>query len=88
MSSVTLSQLGLAPVIHALITKSVPKALVAAHASPPKPLSPRTKDSAVEEPMTDVSAARSTNPFPKENGSRELGVLAATCTIKRHKIKK
>ena len=83
---VTPSQLALAPVTQALITKSAPNALIAAHASPPKPLSPSNRDSAAEEPTRVVSAAISTTyPLPKARENVEPDELSAFA-LKRYSI--
>ena len=62
--SVSLSQTGQAPVMHALRTEKDPNALIHAQGRPTGPLPPRARYSAVCEPISVVRAAISTSPFP------------------------
>ena len=59
------NQGGQTPLIHTLITRPVPKALMVAQARPAAPWFPKTKVSAAAGTTTVVNMANSMNPLPK-----------------------
>lgn len=63
--NVSRSQSGVVAAIQALMTDKDPKTLIVPHTRPAAPLFPKTKASAVVEPINAVRAATSMSPPPK-----------------------